>query len=293
MLYAIKSLIKLSLLVGVLAVALVMTMPTLSHAQARTGASGIDNESLRQANCTSTVRRLETLVRELEEFAEELQACNDAGQVYNGTNCVELARIEHEWVPDANNPLQLVFRDNGTEVGRVNVIRGRDGEDASCPDPDDPDEPPVDPPVGPRDCTAPWGATVAHGDSVTAYETSTVPAEESCNDERRTCNDGVLSGTFQNRTCEVEDPPVEPTCRWVGPVPYGTQRGNIHAYIDDNCGAIYPVPCEGCTPFRAQTCDPSSPCSGPSELTCLLNQRSCNARGGQATVWDRYQCVCR
>lgn len=63
-----------------------------------------------------------------------------------------------------------------------------------------------DPEDDPDDCNLPWGGTIAHGDSVTAYESASVASTETCNDERRTCNDGTLSGSFTNQNCTVRDP---------------------------------------------------------------------------------------
>jgi len=125
--------------------------PVPSYAQALSGTSGVNSESLRQASCTDTVRRLRVLVDELEEFAEDLRICNESEQIFNGTACVDPARIGHEWVADGSMPsgLALVLRDGATEVDRVEVILGRDGEDATCPDVDDGGS--VDPPVDPED----------------------------------------------------------------------------------------------------------------------------------------------
>jgi hypothetical protein len=52
-------------------------------------------------------------------------------------------------------------------------------------------------------CTAPWGATVANGASVTAYQTSSVTSPASCVSQTRTCTNGTLSGTYANQTCVV------------------------------------------------------------------------------------------
>ncbi len=277
-----------------LALGLCVFAPVSAFAQAFSGTTGVNTNSLLQANCTSTVRRLEVLVSELEEFAEDLRICNESEQIFNGTACVDPARIGHEWVADGSMPsgLALVLRDGATEVDRIEVILGRDGEDAACPDdPDTPVEP--DPPVS---CSSPWGSTVAHGSSITAYDAASVPAGETCDSQTRSCNDGTLSGTYTQETCYVEDPEPEPepSCTWTPRGPYGTQPGVMMATMDMECGPIHPSACQGCTSFPAQTCSPGGPCAGPDEMVCLNNQRSCRpSRGGEATIWDRYLCVCR
>lgn len=52
------------------------------------------------------------------------------------------------------------------------------------------------------------GSTIAHGQSVTAYSTSSVPYGSSCVSaaETRTCNNGVLSGLSPYALCEVNSP---------------------------------------------------------------------------------------
>lgn len=52
---------------------------------------------------------------------------------------------------------------------------------------------------------APWGA-IAHGNSVTAYTSATVPNGDSCTSETRTCTNGVLSGNLTFQNCSVIGP---------------------------------------------------------------------------------------
>jgi hypothetical protein len=49
-----------------------------------------------------------------------------------------------------------------------------------------------------RNCTLPWGETIASGDSRNAYLQSSAA---SCMFEKRICNDGTLSGSFTNQSC--------------------------------------------------------------------------------------------
>jgi hypothetical protein len=53
-------------------------------------------------------------------------------------------------------------------------------------------------------CPLPWGGTIAHGQSVTAYDAVVCPANNGgkpvvCNNETRTCNNGTLSGSYTNQ----------------------------------------------------------------------------------------------
>jgi hypothetical protein len=61
----------------------------------------------------------------------------------------------------------------------------------------------------PLDCTLPWGGTLAHGDSVTAYSTETVAHDQTCGSETRTCDNGTLSGSNSYVTCTRDDPPAD------------------------------------------------------------------------------------
>lgn len=49
------------------------------------------------------------------------------------------------------------------------------------------------------------GQSVANGGTVTAWQTSSVSAGQSCVSETRTCTDGVLSGTFAYPSCAVSN----------------------------------------------------------------------------------------
>ena len=50
------------------------------------------------------------------------------------------------------------------------------------------------------------GQTIAHGQNVFSYATSTVGFGESCQQESRTCTNGALSGSSQYASCEVAAP---------------------------------------------------------------------------------------
>ena len=53
----------------------------------------------------------------------------------------------------------------------------------------------------PSSCSLPWGGSISHGQSVTAYQTSTVSCNTSCNSESRTCSYGSLSGSYSAGSC--------------------------------------------------------------------------------------------
>lgn len=52
-------------------------------------------------------------------------------------------------------------------------------------------------------CNLPWGGTIANGASVTAYQYGSVPCGSNCAQETRTCNNGILSGSYASQNCEA------------------------------------------------------------------------------------------
>ena len=282
-----------------LCVALLFSGAAEVQAQARSGNGGINVSNLVESNCVSDVRRLEVLVEELETFARELEACNDSGQVFDGVNCANIAQLDAVWDNPAA-PSLLRLMDNGNVIQRIPVNRGIDGTPGVCPNQPSPSPPPP-PPATPNDCRAPWGANVAHGSDVEAFETASVPNGQTCNSEMRLCTDGRLEGSFTNQSCAVEPPPPPPDpepeppqCVWAGGMPYATAP-NIMRSVRGDCGAVEPTPCSGCTSFRAYSdCEAGASCNPDDPIQyCLKNERTCNMGGGQtATQWDRYICSC-
>ncbi|MET3662865.1 hypothetical protein [Aquamicrobium ahrensii] len=75
-------------------------------------------------------------------------------------------------------------------------------------------------------CTSPWGATVNHNASVTAYQSSSVAYGGTCASQQRSCNNGSLSGSYTHQSCSVNAPS---SCSrpWGGTVAHGA---SITAY---------------------------------------------------------------
>ena len=57
----------------------------------------------------------------------------------------------------------------------------------------------------PNSCPLPWGGggTIKSGQSVTAYQSSSVTSPETCLSQTRYCSNGSLSGIYTNQTCSV------------------------------------------------------------------------------------------
>jgi hypothetical protein len=94
----------------------------------------------------------------------------------------------------------LNFNSNGTNGGAQSIaLSGAGGGGASC--------------------ALPWGGTLAHGSSVTAWRSDQIGcwalpsgmATTSCSAQSRTCNNGSLSGSYTEASCLVD---VIEECSW-------------------------------------------------------------------------------
>ncbi|MBU1270266.1 MAG: hypothetical protein KKA06_06365, partial [Nanoarchaeota archaeon] len=56
---------------------------------------------------------------------------------------------------------------------------------------------------GSPSCNLPWGGSIPHGDSTTAYLTNSVACGQTCNSQTRNCNNGALSGSYTQQICNV------------------------------------------------------------------------------------------
>lgn len=96
-------------------------------------------------------------------------------------------------------------------------------------------------------CTGtPWG-TITHGASVTAYSATSVACGGNCSTvaETRTCNNGVLSGSFTNTSCSVAVCVINGTC---GGSANSCATGSPSGYAAGSCGGAQTWTCNG-TPW--------------------------------------------
>ncbi len=94
---------------------------------------------------------------------------------------------------------------------------------------------------GTQSCTF-NGQTVAHGASVIAHQSATVPFGQTCVSQSRACTNGVLSGTYTNSSCSVT-PALAPTGTnvslgtWVGVGAQVTQSGTTATLTESTTNA--------------------------------------------------------
>lgn len=113
------------------------------------------------------------------------------------------------------------------------------------------------------------GQTVAHGSSINAFQNSTVPYGTYCSAERRTCNNGVLSGSYQFATCSTAAPA---SCLFNGQtVAHGS---SVQAF--PNSTVAYNQTCQA----ETRTCDNGVLSGSAAYATCSVNTvKSCLFNG--------------
>lgn len=112
-------------------------------------------------------------------------------------------------------------------------------------------------------CTSPWGGTVNHNSSVTAYKTSSVAYNATCQSEARSCNLGVLSGSFTFQSCTPQTP-LSCTTPWGATVAHNakvTAYATANVAFGGSCSAQDRVCTNGTLSGTntAQTCSVAAP----------------------------------
>lgn len=104
-------------------------------------------------------------------------------------------------------------------------------------DPGDPEEP-----IPGGACLTPWGDELASGENVAAFVVAEAQTQAECLSQTRTCSNGVLSGSYANPICAVDDPAAEPDpivfASITGIEPYEWRRSSIERVS----GINQPVP---------------------------------------------------
>ena len=116
------------------------------------------------------------------------------------------------------------------------------------------------PEAAPSTCALPWGGSLAHGSSVTAYQNSDVPYGSSCVSQTRTCTDGSLSGSYTNANCNVASPNP---CS----LPWG---GSINHNQSTTAYQSSSVACGGSCTSQTRTCNDGSLSGSYSNASCSV-----------------------
>lgn len=149
-------------------------------------------------------------------------------------------------------------------------------------------------------CTAPWGAAILDGASITAYRDATASIG-ACTSETRRCTDGILSGSYSNSSCN-EIGFQGCTTPWgstlnsgqsaiayeFGAVPYGSSCGSetrtcnngalSGSFTYSGCTVALPVACTspwGATIISGNSIIAYKNASVPFGSVCEAQQRDC------------------
>jgi len=179
-----------------------------SHAMAQTkSAKGINAASSSIGAVLPELGNLESEILETVTLMEDMEECGQDSRFFDPVagNCRTTDPVEVSFSQDASDTTVTIQRPDGSSINY-----SLDGEDGVAtivsPDPETPSdpEPPVSPPPStPSSCSTPWGGTVAHNRTVTAYQTSSVACGSACQSQTRRCNDGSLSGTYRYGRCDI------------------------------------------------------------------------------------------
>lgn len=125
------------------------------------------------------------------------------------------------------------------------------------------------------------GQTVAHGQSTTAYATSTVPFGQTCQSQTRTCYNGALSGAGDYGSCTVAQPAA---CLFNGQTVVSGQ--SVTAYTTSN--VPYGQTCQAqtrlCTNGSFSGQGDYASCTVDQGQACLINGQTI-AHGGSITLY--------
>jgi hypothetical protein len=118
-------------------------------------------------------------------------------------------------------------------------------------------------------CALPWGGTLAHGSTATAYQASSVGCGSSCASETLTCSNGTLGGgSYQYGACSVaacDCPALTVNFDWgtegSGPCQVSLPAGNSSNWYytnttDSSVGALYADCNAGTWQFTQEKCVP-------------------------------------
>jgi hypothetical protein len=131
----------------------------------------------------------------------------------------------------------------------------------------------------PAACSLPWGGSIAHGQTVTAYQTNVVMPGGSCAPyaETRSCDNGALSGSYQYSACSVQ--PTSCALPWDGSLNNG---GAVAAYAAQTVpyGSSCLAETRACTNGALSGSFPYGSCSvQEATASCVLYNNTGTARG--------------
>lgn len=112
------------------------------------------------------------------------------------------------------------------------------------------------------------GRTIAHGESVTGFLSSATDYGSSCSGETRTCNNGVLSGSYQYGSCEVGQPAA---CLFNGQTISHGQTVNAYSSSNVEYGQLCEAETRICDNGHLSGSFSFSSCDAGQAMSCIFN----------------------
>ncbi len=138
--------------------------------------------------------------------------------------------------------------------------------------------------VPPPTCGLPWGGTIANGQAVTAYSTTSVPYGSSCPSQTRTCSNGSLSGSYSYSYCN-EDPGANCSLPWGGSISSGN---SVTAYAATSVpyGSTCSSQTRSCSNGSLSGSYSKSSCSVQAAASCSLPWGGSISSGNSVTAYS-------
>jgi hypothetical protein len=125
------------------------------------------------------------------------------------------------------------------------------------------------------------GATVSSGQSITAYQNSTVPYGATCSSQTRSCTNGILSGTYAYNSCTVSAPA---SCNFLGQTVANGQSVTAYQATSVAYGSVCASQSRTCSNGALSGTYNYGSCSVRLPLSCSFNGQSV-AHGGSITAY--------
>lgn len=234
---------------------LVLSLGGGAHAQTKT-ARGIATSSSQISSIVPEVGNIESQVTETTTLMQSVEGCAQDSRFYDPATdtCRTADPVSVQFITAGGTQLHIQRPDGSTAIYNLDGLAGA-ATVVAAPSPV-------------ANCTAPWGGVVLHGAGVTAYQVASVTSPATCASqaETRTCNDGVLSGSYPNQNCVVDVPPANCTAPWGGAIAHGT---SVLAYQTSSVTA--PATCRS----ETRTCNDGTLSGGFTNQNCVVNPSAC------------------
>lgn len=139
-------------------------------------------------------------------------------------------------------------------------------------------------------CSIPWGGSITHGGSISAFSVSSVPCGSSCPSEVRTCSFGVLSGSYSVQSCTAAAC-SNCTAPWGATVPHNSST-TAFAAASVGCGSSCASETRSCWNGALSGSYGSASCSAAPCASCGLPWGGAIGHGGSVYAYNTWDAGC-